>query len=375
MAISTDVQYADIDKLLLDPQNPRIGRHIREQNLPQDKLLKIMQKWTIEELAASYLENGGFWTHEALLVVGEDVYDEGTEQLVVVEGNRRLAALKTLKAAFEGSPANKKFRILCESHEANEELFRKVPYLSAEAREDVQSFLGFRHVTGIKQWDADEKAAFIAKLIESEGLTYDEVRKKIGSKTPTVRNLYIAFRVLIQIEDWVEDFDPKYADNRFTILYMAIQTEGVKNYLNLDTMMSPSEAVEPISKEFVEQLSNFTRWLFGNDGNRPLITDTRMVSEFGRILLNEEAVDYLLRTPSPSFSVASNMAGCDKEEIITLIKQSADNIQLALGRAHHFRSEKSVRKEVEKFGRDALQLLNVFPAIHRKLLKEEEEAE
>ena len=49
-----------------------------------------MRNWVLDELAGSYLENG-FWQHEALLVVKEELC--GKERLVVVEGNRRLAAL------------------------------------------------------------------------------------------------------------------------------------------------------------------------------------------------------------------------------------------------------------------------------------------
>ena len=104
MGISTEIQYATLNDLYLDPKNPRLGRHYANANSPQEEILDVMNEWTLDELAISYIENienSGFWTHEALLVVEEELY--GELQLVVVEGNRRLAALICLQQAIKKS--------------------------------------------------------------------------------------------------------------------------------------------------------------------------------------------------------------------------------------------------------------------------------
>ena len=59
-------------------------------------------------------------------------------------------------------------------------LFTKIPYILADSRQDIESFLGFRHVTGIKQWQPAQKAQYIAKLIDERGMNYEEVMRKIG---------------------------------------------------------------------------------------------------------------------------------------------------------------------------------------------------
>lgn len=69
------------------------------------------------------------------------------------------------------------------------------------SRRDVQAYLGFRHVTAIKQWAPAEKAFFITFLIEEEGLSYEKVMRQIGSNTPTVSRQYIAYCMLRQIAD------------------------------------------------------------------------------------------------------------------------------------------------------------------------------
>src|ERR1051325_7201341 len=97
MAITNTIQYAELDQLFLDPINPRLGRAHTGREITQERVLELMRDWTLEELAVSFLESG-YWPQEALLVIREELY--GAERLVVVEGNRRLAALKFLHRAI-----------------------------------------------------------------------------------------------------------------------------------------------------------------------------------------------------------------------------------------------------------------------------------
>ena len=113
MAISKDMKFAKLDELFLDPRNPRLGRNNVGCNVEQSRVLELMKDWTLEELAVSFLEAGAFWTHEALLVVKEKIYRES--RLVVVEGNRRLAALKYLKDAIDGNSKSRKWAEIAES--------------------------------------------------------------------------------------------------------------------------------------------------------------------------------------------------------------------------------------------------------------------
>jgi len=371
MAISTVLEYRSIDDLYLDPVNPRLGRHLMGSDVTQETILQEMISWTLDELALSYLESGGFWTNEALLVVEEELY--GESRLIVVEGNRRLAALKYLKDAYDGNPYSRKWKTICENTELPpEELFAKVPFLRVDSRKDVQAFLGFRHVTGIKPWDADEKAGFIAKLIDEHGMTYEQVMRKIGSNAPTVRKHYIAYRTLLQIEETVDDFVPKLADNRFAILYMSLATEGARSFLDVNIMADHESARTPIPPDHLENLAKFSKWLFGTKDDpipSPLVTDTRQVSSFGKILENEAAVEYLENTKSPKFDVALRIAGGDEAEIIKFIQEASYNLEQALSRVHSFKDSIELQGEVHRLGEDALQLLGIFPEIFEELQK------
>lgn len=370
MVMDLELRFASIDDLYLDPLNPRVGRHNMGSNVSQEQILDLVSNWTLDELARSYLENGGFWLHEALLVVEEELY--GDTRLVVIEGNRRLAALKYLRNAYEGKPASRKWQEISESASPPSDLFSKVPYILVENRRDIQAFLGFRHVTGIKQWDADEKAYFIAKLIDEDGLTYAEVMRQIGSTTPAVRRHYIAYRVLLQIESNVEDYDRDRADESFAILYMSLDTVGAKEFLQIDLETEPQAMKHPIPQSHLDNLADFARWLYGNKDKSqdPIITDTRQVSMFGKVLENREATEYLQRSSNPSLELAFQLAGGDEEEIIRYIQQAADNIEQALSRVQHFRSSIGLQRQVKRLGVDFFALINTFPKIREELFKE-----
>ena len=53
------------------------------------------------------------------------------------------------------------------------------------------------------------KHGTLLELIDEQGMSYEEIMRKIGSKTPTVRQHYISFRVLLQMENELEDFSLK----------------------------------------------------------------------------------------------------------------------------------------------------------------------
>ena len=359
MAISKDIQYTTIDDLLIDPFNPRLGKSITSQKLNQEKLLELMKDFTLEELAQSFIENKGFWVQEAVIVVNEKLYSKSPVK-VVVEGNRRIAALKLLERAINGTnDVGKKIQSIVDGIIVPKDLFNKVPYLLADSRDDVDAFLGFRHVTGIKEWDPEEKAEFIAKMVDS-GSTYDEVRKKIGSKTPTVRNHYFAHKLVKQLEEKFEDFDDDNISNRFSVLYLAIQKPGVQEYLNLDLNKKFSHKNFPIDLKNLDKLGNFGKWIFGDAANPPLFSDSRETTKFSQILENKEAVKYLETSKEPKWEQAIIIAGVDVNELIDLIRNASWNIQYVLSKVHRYKNNKQLKVVAEDLQKDTDQLNKIL---------------
>jgi len=367
MAVKTTIEYTSLDELLLDPLNPRLGRENANADTTQAKVLELMKDWSLEELAVSFIESG-FWPQEALLVVKEKLY--GKPALVVVEGNRRLAALKLLRAAVDKKGGgDKRWNALLDGKTVPPQLFNRIPYIEVESRTDVDAFLGFRHVTGIMEWRPVEKAEYIAKLIEQRRMTYADVTRRIGSRVPTVRQNYISYRLFLQMEDQ-EEISTKQVEQKFSVLFLSLRSEGVQSYLDIDIRAEPKDAIRPVPGNRLKQLAKFALWLFGSDGKEPLITDSRQVDKFGRILESKQAVEYLERTKDPKFDFAYQLAGGDELEIITLLAEAADNVELALGQAHRHVKSTRLRNAVKRLGEDVLQLLSLFPGLQKEIAAE-----
>ncbi len=369
MSTTPTIETAKLDELLLDATNPRLGRHEVDKGLSQDDVLRLMRDWSLEELAVSFLESG-FWPHEALIAVRETV-QKTKNALVVVEGNRRLAALKLIDQTRKGEETSTKWQELVKPYPQSAfARLKDIPYILQPNRQSVRSFLGFRHVTGIKEWHPAEKAEFIAQLIEDEKLTYEQVRKRIGSKAPTVRQNYISYRLLLQMEEATDRIDVAKVEERFSVLYLSLRTNGVQKYLQIDIEADPKSAKKPVPRDHLEQLANFAKWLFGTGKIDPIIADSRQVDDFGKVLESKAAVQYLERNESPSFSVARRMAGVSESEVADHIERAADEVEEALKAAHQHKSSKRLQVAVKRLGTDTLQLLNVFPTVKAELFDE-----
>lgn len=367
MEATPQIDSAELKDLHLDSKNPRLGRNNVEKGLSQDQVLDVMKDWSLEELAVSFLESG-FWPQEALVAVKEKINRK--EALVVVEGNRRLAALMMIQRTRTGDETSTKWHDLTRSYKPVAfERLKKIPYILKPSRESVTAFLGFRHVTGIKEWNPAEKAQFIAHLIEHEGLSYEQVRRRIGSKTPAVRQNYISYRLLLQMEDQSEEVNIRKVEQRFSVLYLSLRTKGVQQYLDIEIEADPEAARTPVPKERLKELVNFARCLFGTEKQDPVVEDSRQVDDFGRILESQSAVVYMERSESPSFAVARRMAGVAESDVAEHVERAADEAEEALKAAHQHKSSKRLQYAVKRLGGDALQLLDIFPAIRKELLE------
>lgn len=368
MNVSTEFQYAGLDNFYLDAKNPRLGRHQKRASLSQKEILEIMSHWELDELAMSYLENG-FWRHEALLVVKEEL--DGEQRFVVVDGNRRVAALIYLRQAINGEEIFKEWGPLVENERVPEKLFEKIPYIQIHSRQEVESFQAFHHgVTGIKQWFPAQKSEYIAKLIDEQGMSYEDVGRMIGSSISKVRYHYISYRLFLQMENTLVNFSAEDAKFRFITMSLSIQTLGVQKYLGLDIFAEPDDAKTPVPKNHLDALANFARWLFGTQQHPSLLTGSRSAADFGRLLENPQAVQYLETNKQARFDVAWQLAYGD-EEIIQLIDEARNDIAISLRHIQRYKDSPEIQSAVERLAVNTKELLNQFPTICTAFLEDD----
>ena len=365
MTVSKTAEWIPVEDLHLDSKNPRLGRHFHKTNPGQEQILVAMKDWTLDELAVSFIESG-FWSQESLVVVEE----HGAQ--IVVEGNRRLAALKMLQRAAQGESVSRKWKEIADTAtKATRRQLAKVPCVRAGSRRDVQAYIGFRHVTGIKEWNPPEKAAFISHLIDDERLSYKQAMSRIGSKTPTVRLHYIAYRLLIQMENEVPSISIEQAEERFSVMYLSLRSSGTQRFLSINILAAPKAALRPVPRSKLRALEQFALWLFGDENREPLVKDSRQIDTFGKILGSKPAVAYLERTRQPHFEVAARIAGGEESEVLDHVDRAADEVEEALRTAHRHKKSHKLMTATERLGLGVMRLLDLFPDLRSQIITED----
>ena len=142
MAMFQGIQELDIQDLKFDDSNPRLAEFSDTLINDERQIVNILwQNMDVQELVMS-ISASGFFRHEPLIVTKE------SGQYVVIEGNRRLAAVKLLTDPGLSQDLN----INVPSIPAEDQtLLQTLPCLLGQ-REDTWRYLGFKHVNGPAKW-------------------------------------------------------------------------------------------------------------------------------------------------------------------------------------------------------------------------------
>lgn len=193
-----------LDNLLLDADNYRVAKNTNEKVTSleetiekQKDILSALRKQKLADLIDSILENG-FVTVDRIVVkkVSETQY-------LVIEGNRRIAALKSIlqdyKKGYIDSPNIP-------------ELVQQTKALSAvlvkgteqEVKDYSNALMGIRHVSGAKTWQGWQSAKLVNSMFESDK-TLTEIGKMLGITSIDAGRRMRGYKAFQQLEN-----DPKY---------------------------------------------------------------------------------------------------------------------------------------------------------------------
>jgi hypothetical protein len=274
----------DVKDLDLDPLNPRL---VVPAEVSQSDLLTLLHdEEGLDELVPSFLENG-YFEEEPLVVVPRG------ERFTVVEGNRRLAALKLLL----DSNLQRKVRVAGWPKPTQEQrrALEIVPCVLYRTRDEVIPFLGYRHITGAKKWAPFQKARFVAQLLEA-GQTLVHIQEVIGDTTQATKKLYQDYVVYNQITDELEMPSAPIRE-RFSLLEVMLGQRPIKRHLGLSTRL-PTQAVSRlVPEDHLDELQEVTQWVFGDGRKRGVIADHRDIGQrLAKVVENQEALEYLRST-------------------------------------------------------------------------------
>lgn len=274
--------------LNFDTRNPRLVEYGDLSDLTEQEHIKLLWKrMAVDEVLLS-IATDGFWSYEPLIVCKED------GKWIVIEGNRRLAAVKILL-----SPKLQSDLSVGELPEVTDEIKKTLdplPVLKIEHRQDIWRYLGFKHVNGPAKWRSYAKAQYIAFVIKSAKpkTTLGEIAQQIGDKHRTVQRLFRALMVIEQAEE-AGVYKRAWCYKRqiaFSHLMTALDYDGYADFIGLAE--KEAENPKPVNQRRLKELGELCIWLWGDnrgDGVKPVIEsqnpDLRNLEE---VLKNREAL-------------------------------------------------------------------------------------
>lgn len=228
-------------QLLLDPFNPRfegekdypVNKGANPaSNVTQSRIMDFLKKkgsrYDIKELKES-IASVGFLKMDRIVV---KPVDTKKDLYIVIEGNRRVAAIKWLMEDVESH--NYKISDVVKASIAKMDVL----VLDTTGQDDdfasnATWFLqGLRHITGVKAWGPYQQAELIHKFI-SQGKNFNEAGKTIGLGSITASRMLKAYYALNNMNEDAE-FKDFYKPDLFSHFQQAYTKTSVRDWLKWD---------------------------------------------------------------------------------------------------------------------------------------------
>jgi hypothetical protein len=290
-----NIQSISLSKLELDKANPRLPSKFRKGQLSKEDIINwMLADASIIELMLA-IGHSGFFIGEALLVIKET-----SGNYTVIEGNRRLTSMFLLNNPELAEIHKKKVGLVIQE---TTERPQDIPCIVFPHREDINKYLGYRHVTGVKSWGILQKARYLTELQKDYSeipftKQFKELAKSIGSLSDHVRKLLIAYQIYEQIEDNgfynIRDLDE--TSIFFNYYADSLSRDSIRDFIGVD--IKSEDPLEHLENSKLEEL---TKWFFEKNDQRKtrVIGDSKHLSMLDKVLGNEEASEYF-RTGSGS---------------------------------------------------------------------------
>lgn len=294
------IKRLSVTSLLLDQQNPRLPQS--GGALTQRQIIdELVTHDSVYELAKD-ITTQGFFPTEILLGVQDG------DQTVIIEGNRRLAALKLLiNPELAPQTHLEKFRRLSEKITAT--TLAKVQVSLAPSREAATPILLSRHTAQqIQSWKRPMQARFYRQLLE-RGLTPDDLVQSYGVTVGQIQDWIRAdavYRLACSL-DFPEEVKTKVHNNRefpLSTLERLVESQPIRDFLMLKP--DPKEVLVSTAKpgDFLKAF-------------RQIVTDVATAKVDSRLANNADDITSYVKTltkikPTPrargKFSVRDHLS-------------------------------------------------------------------
>lgn len=280
-----------IADLHFDPANPRLPEYVDSHDEAAVIEYLLLETNLIELMLSIGAQ--GYFAGEPLLVVPRPAGG-----WTVVEGNRRLGALKLLSSDIVPTVLPK--QVEAARAEAKERPV-EVPALQFDERSEILSYLGYRHITGIKEWDHLAKARYLRQLRErhrelDNDAAHKLIAREIGSNASQVAKLLTGLTLMDRARDAgiLNELALTPKDIPFSLLTTGIGYKDIATFIGLKGA-SDVEALDVKGTELRELFA----WVFAkNPGQRTVLGESRHFPILARVVASERALASLRRGAS-----------------------------------------------------------------------------
>ncbi|MBS7545734.1 hypothetical protein [Ancylobacter oerskovii] len=235
--------------LLLDPNNYRfhdiqgyraVSKSRYAEPGAQERALQFLRDtpaFDLNALRDSIISNG-FVPFEQIVVEKYHV-PEGGFKYLVIEGNRRAAALKTILKDYNESTLD-----LSPEKLATIENISVIEITGSESeRQGYQkTLMAIRHVAGIREWGPYQQARLVVEMYDQEEGAFGPVAQRIGITSREVARRYRASKALQQMEK-DDEFGEYAAPKLYSFFHEAVSQPKVREWLKFsDTSYMAEDA-------------------------------------------------------------------------------------------------------------------------------------
>ena len=349
-----ETMYLRVDELLLDTENPRFGSKTKVQS-QEDIALKLEMGFDVITVAESIARNG-FFANEPLIVIKSNTPDKYT----VIEGNRRFTALLAL--------TNDEIRSQMFQTERLNELsktsaFKKddlVPVTLVNNRELIAPILGFRHISGIMEWQPLAQAIFVAKLIDEDGYNFETVAEVVGKSKSDIAGMYRNQAIAKQATE--VGMNTSGLENSFSSLTVAMSSPGIRAFIAAPLGNAVTPGMKPIPEENYNELKELLAFLFGDDLKEPIIRDTREINRLGKVIQNPTGLDTLRTTWSLAEAEAAiKEQGMDPyTRLLNRLRTANESVRSTFDDISDYLNDSTVKDYIQTLNENVTNLKNML---------------
>jgi len=275
-----------IENLLLDPNNPRFADISEDAlNIDQSRYAEpAIQALAYEKMnnskfdiitLANSIATVGFIPVDNIVVANLD-----ETNYYVIEGNRRITAIKYLLKQYEIGQTT------IDETEINK--LKEIDVLVVDNEENEKEYVGMliqgiRNVSGIKEWGAFQKAQFINDMID-KGKQPGEISRTIGMSVREINRYYKTYSVMLQFKT-DEEYTSKWTPNYFSHFDEVLKKPALRNFLdfNQDTYRFDN----------IPNLKRFYDWIVPDEDGKVTISDAHNVRKLSELINDDLALNYL----------------------------------------------------------------------------------